>query len=227
MKTTIILIMLLMISPVAETAEFSYSADSEIGTSDTGSPKIVEDQLAGGTADLPEVPDSEITQESVKQDKSVSVYRGAWFDIEYPSDFSAAPNEPLIKHDDRSFVQTDEALFTSSDKTVQFFVYSPLWAGEPNDYLVIADSEEIVSEQTSRVEETERPGQVGGREVRWVTVKATDGSYYRSFMSVREQIGTGSDLHHVFGIRYNDDAAYQTYKDAYIVFRESLRQYAD
>ena len=227
MKTGIVLILLIMVLPSVKTAEPAYDTDSIPAIADTESPKTTDDKPATPVKDLVEAGKSESAPKAAGQDQPVSVYRGAWFDIEYPSDFSAAPAGPLSTHDDRSFVQTDEAVFTSSDNTVQFFVYSPLWAGEPNDYLVISDTEKIVSEQTRRVEEDERPGQVGAREVRWVTVKAVDESYYRSFMSVREQIDTGSELHHVFGIRYNDDTAYQKYRDAYIQFRESLRQYAD
>ena len=106
-------------------------------------------------------------------------------------------------------------------------MYSPLWSGKPETYLTIAPTEEVVSEKTEEVKESERPGQFGDRIVRWVTIKAKDGSYYRSFVSIKEQVGTGSDLHYVFGIKYQDNASYEKYREAYVAFKESLQQYAD
>lgn len=177
--------------------------------------------------------------ETEKQDKSeavvdeeppqigVTLFRGSWFDIKYPQDFTAIPAAPTTVHDGKTYVQTDEAYFTSPDGAVEFFVYSPLWAGDPKTYLTITPTEELVSEKTDEVKEDERPGQFGDRIVHWVTVKAKDGSYYRSSVSIREQVGSGSELHHVFGIKYQDSASYEKYKEQYVAFKESLHQYSD
>lgn len=153
-----------------------------------------------------------------------SLYRGTWFDVTYPQTFSAAPKTPTSTYNGQTTVETDEATFTSPDGKVEFFVYSPLWSGEPKNYLTIAPTEELVDQKTD--EKTDN-GPSGGTKTRWVTLKAKDGSYYRSFVSMRRQVGSGSDLHHVFGIKYQDAAAYETYKAAYTSFKQSLKQYAD
>ncbi|PIY93563.1 MAG: hypothetical protein COY69_01025 [Candidatus Magasanikbacteria bacterium CG_4_10_14_0_8_um_filter_32_14] len=167
-------------------------------------------------------PQTQIVSESEKQDTGdttkvdITLYKGLWFDIEYPQNFSAKPT-----------IKTDEAYFLSPDGTVEFFVYSPLWAGNPENYLTIAPTEELVDEKIEETKEAEQPGQYGDKITRFVTVKAKDGSYYRSFVSIKEQINTGSEIHHVFGIKYQDNTAYEKYRDSYITFKESLNQYSD
>ncbi|MBP9732318.1 MAG: hypothetical protein KBD29_02575 [Candidatus Magasanikbacteria bacterium] len=150
-----------------------------------------------------------------------SLYRGYYFDIEYPSDFVPSPLSPTTMYEGVEYKQTDEALFLSPDESVEFFVFSPLWAGEPT-YLKILATEEIVDE---KIEESD--SNYGKRMVRWVTVRAKDSSYYRSFISIKERGDDGSEVHHVFGIRYKDSQSYERYKEAYVSFKESLRQYAD
>ena len=141
--------------------------------------------------------------------EQVALYKGTWFDIKYPKEFTPSST-------------ADEARFLSPDKTVEFFVFSPQWGGNPVDYLTTKTSEELVSEKTD-----ESGAEMKKEVVRWVTVKAKDGSYYRSFVSIKTQVGTGSDLHHVFRIRYRDNAAYERYRDTYIAFKKSLNQYTD
>lgn len=168
------------------------------------------------TQTVPENKKQNTDETTTNTEVGTTLYKGLWFDIEYPQNFSARPA-----------VQTDEAYFLSPDGTVEFFVFSPLWAGDPENYLTIAPTEELVSEKTEEIKEAEKPGQYGDKITHWVTVKAKDGSYYRSFVSIREQINTGSEIHHVFGIKYKNDTAYQKYRDTYITFKESLRQYSD
>jgi len=169
---------------------------------------------------VPEVEKEEVPASARPEKPSepeVTLYRGVWFDIEYPHDFTVRPIGP-----------SDEAYFTSPDRAVEFFIFSPLWAGEPESYLRVAPTEELVSEKTQKVTEDERPGQYGDTVTHWVTLKAKDDSYYRSFVSIKEQVGTGSsELHHVFGIKYTDWESYLNYKEQYLAFKESLRQYAD
>ncbi len=171
--------------------------------------------------------ESKTTPKAEPAQIEVTLYRGSWFDIEYPQNFTAKPNAPTTEYKGNTYVQTDEAYFISPDGTVEFFIYSPLWRGDPKNYLIIAPTEELVSEKIEEKKENELTDQYGDKVVRWVTLKAKDSSYYRSFISIKEQVGTGSDLHYVFGIKYQDSAAYEKHKDAYVAFKESLRQYAD
>ena len=181
------------------------------------------------TQTVPESEKQEKSEVTIQTEPQVgtTLYRGSWFDIEYPQNFTARPTTPTNVYNTVTHVLTDEVYFTSPDGTVEFFVYSPLWSGNPETYLTIAPTEEVVSEKTEEVKESERSGQFGDRVLRWVTAKAKDGSYYRSFVSIKEQVGTGSSLHHVFGIKYQDSASYEKYREVYVSFKESLRQYAD
>lgn len=157
----------------------------------------------------------------------ITLYKGSWFDVKYPQTFSAAPNAPTTTYNGQTFVQTDEATFTSPDGSVEFFVYSPQWSGNPKTYLAVLPTEELVNET---VQETPETSTSQSARTRWVTIKAKDGSYYRSSVSIQKRLLENSDaseLHHVFGIKYRDAAAYETYKAAYASFKQSLRQYAD
>lgn len=170
---------------------------------------------------------NEITKKVGHTTIGTALYQGFYFDIEYPENFTSKPTTPTTVDNGKIYIQTDEAYFTSPDGTIEFFVYSPLWAKNPETYLTIAPTEEVINEKTEEIKENERPGQYGDKIIRWVTIKAKDGSYYRSFISTKEQIGTESDLHHVFGIKYQNNESYEKYREVYIAFKESLRQYAD
>ncbi len=185
------------------------------------------------TPDVPEIKkqaDSTVPKNDTAvdtEDTKTTLYRAPWFGISYPSSFTARPTEPTTQYNENTYIQTDEAYFTSSDNAVEFFVYSPLWSGNPKTYLTIAQTETMVSEDTKETLASDANEQYGDSITRWVTVKANDGSYHRSFVSIKEQVGTGSELHRVFGIKYTNEAAYNTYKAAYMAFKESLAQYAD
>lgn len=176
---------------------------------------------------------SQQTQEQVTVNNSeqlqidFTLFKGSWFDIKYPQNFIAKPNASTIIDNEQTYIDTDEAYFTSPDKTVEFFVYSPQWGGNPDTYLKVKPSEELINEKTEQTKESELPDQYGNKTIHSVTIKAKDNSYYRSFVSIKEQAGTGNDLHHVFGIKYKDSEYYEKYKEAYIAFQDSLEQYAD
>jgi hypothetical protein len=146
------------------------------------------------------------------------LYGGYYFDVYYPESFTAFPANDKEDYG-RPYAETDEAFFTSPDGEVEFFIYSPLWSGEPENYTKIAENEKLVSEETKEYDE-------GDTRIRWVTIEDKDGSYTRSFVSKYEQISF-SEIHHVFGIKYKNQAAYEKYKSAYLDFKNSLVQYAD
>lgn len=177
----------------------------------------------------------EAVKEPLPKEQGVTLYKGSWFDVYYPSNFIAKPTKPISISTDikipgvapRSEVITDEAYFVSNDGSVEFFVFSPLWAGDPKNYLIVAPNEELVNETIDEKREIDYPNQYGDEITRWVTIKAKDDSYYRSYISIYELVGTGSDVHHVFGIKYKDIESYEKYKESYINFKTSLRQYSD
>ncbi len=179
--------------------------------------------IAPAIADLENQPTPEVKKVERAEEKAkpatttTKLYSGAWFDISYPDDFVARPTTPL--QDGTDTVDTDEAFFASPDDAVEFFVYSPLWGGDPQNYLTAQPNEKIVSEKTDEKGEGEEKDVT-----RWVTFQATDSSYMRSYVSSKYNNG---ELHHVFGIKYKDAAAYEKYKAVYAAFKGSLTQYAD
>lgn len=146
-------------------------------------------------------------------------YRGNWFDIDVPAGFIARPTDAIVPEE--SVYNTDEAYFTAPDGNIELYVYSPQWSGD-TDYVTIAPNEVLV-DTTSKEEQED----IGLTRTAWTTVKAKDNSYMRSFVSIRSQIDTGSEVHHVFGIRYTSQADYDKFKAEYEAFKKSLVQYAD
>lgn len=57
-------------------------------------------------------------------------YRGAWFEVKYPSDFTAQGSMGSGSAEDDQF---DSAFFTSPDGEVEFYIFSPQWGGESTD----------------------------------------------------------------------------------------------
>lgn len=135
-------------------------------------------------------------------------YKGAYFDIKYPAGFR-------VRASLRSDVNPDSAFFTAPDASVEFYVYSPIWNGEPTDIEINEATEEYVSRNTQMK---------GGIKIRRVTIRAKDSSYTRSFEDTEN---TNTNNRTVFGIKYRDQNAYNKYRQTYLTFKKSIRQYAD
>lgn len=145
-------------------------------------------------------------------------FKGNWFKVEYPSDFAASPSGPKNKFNDYEFIETDEARFTSPDGTVEFFVFSPLWSGDPKDYLIQKANEKTVS-SSEDIANSDDPFAVSHH---WVTYEDKDGKYTRAYHSLMTE-----STHHVFGVKYTNRKMYERYKAAYLAFKKSLQQFAD
>ena len=141
---------------------------------------------------------------------SYSTFKGAWFDIEYPSTFKAE-NSLKSYTNSEGF---DSAVFTSPDGKVQFYVFSPQWSGEPTDIKVV---------EGERIKETSEEKKNGLFVKRW-TVEANDGSYRRSYEETSENV---SHTNKVFGVKYATEADLEKYREEYLHFKNSLIQYAD
>ncbi|MFT5820801.1 MAG: hypothetical protein ACI8ZM_002049 [Crocinitomix sp.] len=151
-------------------------------------------------------------------DGEYKIYKGNYFSIEYPSNFLAAPNGPVNFFDDYEVIETDEATFTSSNGAVEFFVYSPLWSGEPEFYLEFQDNEELTYEKEA-IEMDEFGLE---KTIQWMTITDKDGNYSRSYVSTKTE-----STFLVFGIKSINDATYEKYKEVYLKFKTSLEQFAD
>jgi hypothetical protein len=138
-------------------------------------------------------------------------FKGAYFEVNYPPGFKARKSLPSNSFEG----QYDSAFFTAPDGSVEFYVFSPLWNGRPDDIERKPDMEDVVSENVE---------QRGGVKTRRVTLKAKDGTYLRSFEDTKN---TETNNRTVFGIKYRDRNAYNKYRRQYLIFKNSLRQFSD
>lgn len=138
-------------------------------------------------------------------------YKGAWFEIKYPSTFKARPSLKSISFDG----QYDSAVFTAADGSAEFYVFSPQWNGQPTDIEIDLRTEEYVSQHAE---------QKGTINVRRVTIRAKDGSYLRS---LEDTENTDLNIRRVFGFKYRNQDAYNKYRKQYLTFKGSLQQFAD
>jgi len=136
-------------------------------------------------------------------------FEGAWFDISYPSSFAAIGSLESI-----SGSGFESAVFRSPDNLVEFYIFSPQWSGEPSDILI--QSNEILENSSSEFSED--------IEIRRWTIESRDGTYKRSY---QEKINSMQNTNWIVGIKYADLAAFEKYKINYILFKSSLKQYAD
>lgn len=142
-------------------------------------------------------------------------YLGPWFDIDYPVSF-----RPLGYDHSPGATDYDEdgMRFESPDGEVEFYVYSPLWSGEPG-WVKLAPGETLFDRNST----TEGSG-IETKQMTWVTVVGPTDEYTRSWLQVRQP---QLNVKYYLGIRYNSLTAYERWLDEYVRFRESLVQYAD
>lgn len=152
-----------------------------------------------------------LTKTEQKTPVTYSTYKGAWFDIEYPSDFKAENSQKSST----SSEGYDSAIFTSQDGKVQFYVFSPQWSGEPTDISLDKNNEEQIDFSE------EKKGDITIK--RWL-IEANNGSYHRAY---EETIDKLSNTNKVFGIIYSPDHYKDEYREEYLHFKKSLKQYAD
>lgn len=157
--------------------------------------------------------DSAANDRKASEEKSASTYstyKGAWFDIEYPANFKV---ENSLKSSTNS-EGFDSAFFTSPDGKVQFYIFSPQWSGKPDD---------IKIEENEKMLETKVENK-NGIFINRSTVAAKDGSYFRSYEESSEMEG---QINKVFGIKYASKEDLERYREEYLHFKNSLKQYAD
>ena len=148
---------------------------------------------------------------NLKSATQYKTYKGAWFDIEYPENFKAE-NSLKSSTNTEGF---DSAIFTSPDGKVQFYVFSPQWSGEPTDISLDKNNEEQIDFSE------EKKGDITIK--RWL-IEANNGSYHRAY---EETIDKLSNTNKVFGIIYSPDHYKDEYREEYLHFKKSLKQYAD
>jgi hypothetical protein len=137
-------------------------------------------------------------------------YKGAWFDIKYPSSFTVKPSLKSSTSD-KGY---ESAFFESPDRLVEFYVFSPQWSGNATD-IDVKNSEKITATKTETT---------GHFIIKWWTIAAKNGSYTRSY---QEKTDTQANTNWVIGIKYKNQGAFSKYKKQYLSFKASLVQYAD
>jgi hypothetical protein len=149
-------------------------------------------------------------------------FEGAWFSVRYPPGFRVRPSLRSLTAPtgEKGKPQYDSAFFLSPDRGVEFYVFSPQWNGSPSDILANPRKETVVS---SKTEKRAGKGEGMGLTVRWVTLRARDGSYTRSYVDTESENNTRL----VFGLKYRDARARQRYQSDYQAFKDSLQQFAD
>jgi hypothetical protein len=143
-------------------------------------------------------------------------YKGAWFEIEYPSGFKVKP----AQKSSTSTKGYDSVYFISPDNNLEFYVFSPQWQGKvrETDIEINPDREELIEQNFT--EETDQNGNV--KKIRAFTVKAKDNSYTRA---IRDETTDTTRL--IFGIKYKSKEFYDKFYNDYLLFKKSLRQFAD
>ncbi len=137
-------------------------------------------------------------------------FEGAWFEVDYPQDFTARPSLQSDSADG-----ADSAFFASPDGTVEFYVHSPQWGGVASDIALDPATERLADEKVVAT---------GPLTKRWSTIAAKDGSYRRSYMTVTDSRGPSN---WTIGRKYASQADLRRFDAEYLTFRESLRQFAD
>ena len=149
-------------------------------------------------------------------DRKWVTYKGAWFEIKYPSDFKVKPAQKSAT----STMGYDSVYFISPDNNVSFYVFSPQWQGNVGDMdIEINQNREELIEQNI----TKEKDQMGNfKTIRTITIKAKDNSYVRA---IRDETTDTTRL--VFGIKYKNEEFYNKYYNDYLLFKKSLRQFSD
>ena len=147
-----------------------------------------------------------ISQTTLAQTK---IFNGAWFDINYPSNFIAKGSLKSTTSDG-----FESAIFKSPDNLVEFYIFSPQWNGKATDILL--KTKERLSSSKSQVN--------GDVETKWWTITSSDGYYSRSY---QQKYNKSNNTKWIIGIKYKTTSALEKYKKEYAFFKKSLKQYAD
>ncbi|MBK8396693.1 MAG: hypothetical protein IPL26_15845 [Leptospiraceae bacterium] len=145
-----------------------------------------------------------------KKKSNSLVYKGGWFEVEYPKEFTVKPSIPSSMPN-----LYDSAFFISPDKKVKFYVFSPQWSGEATD---------ISLDPSKEIEKDTKTETKNGMKHKWYTFESKDGSKLRSY---QETTNAEETTKLILGIEYADRESYKKNKDAYLKFKKSIKQFAD
>jgi len=137
-------------------------------------------------------------------------YRGAWFRIGYPPNYTVQPSLKGATSGDRGY---DSVFFISPDKKVEFYVFSPQWSGEPTDVAVNSNTENLVSTRTVQQKGKKAP-------ITITKISAKQGAYKRLLIDIKN-----GSTHKVFGVKCPYSESFGRYIKHLNRFRKSLVQF--
>ncbi len=135
-------------------------------------------------------------------------YKGAWFEVKYPSNFSVKASEPSKMGEANTY---DAATFTSPDKKVSFYIYAPVVPVEK-------DPESVPLGNASQSLDPDKLGFV----VTYYSNFNNKDKRTHSYQVTRTSEGY-TDL--IIGIAYTTMKDYEKYKKQYLAFKKSLERY--
>jgi hypothetical protein len=140
-------------------------------------------------------------------------YKGKFFEVQYPANFKVRVLDAAKAR------ESNAATFASADGSMEFYVFSPQWAGDAPGIALDGAREIEVSRDT-------KPGKSSGvaGTFTWTTIAAKDKSYTRRY---QDFLATDGSIHWVIGMKYRGEADLARYQAEYAKFKASLKQLAD
>ena len=137
-------------------------------------------------------------------------YKGTWFDIKYPSDFK--PNR----------VTDNSVFFTSKNGDVEFYVFSPMWSGHPEEIKLDKNLESVVETKNDAYEEDGIKGTYIFQKI-----IAKDSSYSRDVILYYNENST-DNCSKAYCMKWSSDNEQHNYHDAFLnKFIKSHIRYLD
>lgn len=138
---------------------------------------------------------------------TLKTYKGAWFSIKYPANFTVKPQQQSSSGEGY-----DAVSFISPNNLVEFYVFSPQWSGEP----------QWIKRREGEKQTSYKQAHEGKKIVTYVTRQGN--GYIRSYADIRDP---ESNTRWTFGFRYKNQSVYNQYRSLYLQFKQSLKQFAD
>ena len=156
--------------------------------------------------------------------RGFKTYRGSYLEVQYPLGFTSLRS---VTHTQDTMPKSDEVWFRAPDGSVEFYLFFDPTLEERSAYLD-THPDEISLEQRSQKDSREGRYHnylLGSQE----TLKEKNGLYYRSYVAQRSCHDDAKSRSFidcnlkVIGIKYRDASSYERYKQAYLLFKKSLR----
>ncbi|MBF0544066.1 MAG: hypothetical protein HQM08_06525 [Candidatus Riflebacteria bacterium] len=137
-------------------------------------------------------------------------YKGAWFEVFYPSDFVAKPS--LISKNKLN--EFDSISFAPLNQSVEFYVFAPLYGYSPEDIGPRSNENQVSSVEKKK----------GLIITRTTVYSDKEGKYVRTVIDTTDTGPRNTFARHCFGFKYSDKATFEAYNKVFQQFQKSLVQ---